>query len=122
METAGNPSLPAAVEKEPVAHDAAHEEIGPPKGISTKLLKHLHDADAAMKAFEGLDGQVIELTEEKSKAILRRIDWHLMPIMCLIYGLNYLDKTTLSYASSMGLKLLPSDNKLQSDIGLTGDQ
>ena len=83
METAGNPSLPAAVEKEPVAHDAAHEEIGPPKGISTKLLKHLHDADAAMKAFEGLDGQVIELTEEKSKAILRRIDWHLMPVRSL---------------------------------------
>jgi hypothetical protein len=40
--------------------------------------------------------------------------------MCLVYGLNYLDKTTLSYASIMGLRLPPSDNKLASGIGLTG--
>lgn len=33
-------------------------------------------------------------------------------IMCVVYGLNYLDKTTLSYASIMGLK---------QDIGLVGD-
>jgi ACS family allantoate permease-like MFS transporter len=43
-------------------------------------------------------------------------------IMCLVYGLNYLDKTTLSYASVMGLKLPPSDNKLASGINLVGDQ
>ena len=32
--------------------------------------------------------------------------------MCIVYGLNYLDKTTLSYASIMGIK---------KDIGLKGD-
>lgn len=42
--------------------------------------------------------------------------------MCLVYGLNYLDKTTLSYASIMGLRLPPSSNKLASGINLTGDQ
>jgi ACS family allantoate permease-like MFS transporter len=42
--------------------------------------------------------------------------------MCIVYGLNYLDKTTLSYASIMGLKLKPSDNKLASGINLHGDQ
>lgn len=42
--------------------------------------------------------------------------------MCVVYGLNYLDKTTLSYASIMGLKLPPSENKLKSGINLTGDQ
>lgn len=42
--------------------------------------------------------------------------------MCIVYGLNYLDKTTLSYASVMGLKLPPSDNKLKSGIDLHGDQ
>jgi len=42
--------------------------------------------------------------------------------MCIVYGLNYLDKTTLSYASIMGLKLPPSDNILESGIGLVGDQ
>lgn len=33
-------------------------------------------------------------------------------IMCIVYGLNYLDKTTISYASVMGI---------QDDIGLVGD-
>lgn len=42
--------------------------------------------------------------------------------MCVVYGLNYLDKTTLSYASIMGLKLPPSNDKLKSGINLTGDQ
>jgi MFS transporter, ACS family, allantoate permease len=42
--------------------------------------------------------------------------------MCVVYGLNYLDKTTLSYASVMGLRLAPSSNKLASGIDLHGDQ
>lgn len=42
--------------------------------------------------------------------------------MCVVYGLNYLDKTTLSYASIMGLKTPPSSNKLESGIGLTGSE
>jgi ACS family allantoate permease-like MFS transporter len=42
--------------------------------------------------------------------------------MCIVYGLNYLDKTTLSYASVMGLKLPHSNNKNHSGINLHGDQ
>ncbi|EZG04893.1 hypothetical protein H106_05156 [Trichophyton rubrum CBS 735.88] len=61
-----------------------------------------HDADEAMKAFA--EGGPIELTAEDNKRLLKIIDWHLMPMMCVVYGLNYLDKTTLSYASVMGLK------------------
>jgi MFS transporter, ACS family, allantoate permease len=48
--------------------------------VSEKLLKHSHDADAALKAFEGLEGQTIELTEETNKRLLRKIDLHLMPV------------------------------------------
>lgn len=33
-------------------------------------------------------------------------------IMCVVYGLNYLDKTTISYASIMGL---------EEDLGLKGN-
>jgi ACS family allantoate permease-like MFS transporter len=42
--------------------------------------------------------------------------------MCVVYGLNYLDKTTLSYASIMGLKLPPSADKLHSGIDVTGPE
>ncbi|GAB7360926.1 hypothetical protein MBLNU230_g0910t1 [Neophaeotheca triangularis] len=81
-------------------------------GADAKILAHSHDADEAMKAFQGMEGEVIEIDDATNKRLLRRIDWHLMPIMCIIYGINYLDKTSISYASIMGLK---------SDINLQGD-
>jgi ACS family allantoate permease-like MFS transporter len=75
-----------------------------------KILEHSKDADEAMKAY--VAGEVVEIDEATNRRLLRIIDWHMMPLMCLIYGLNYLDKTTLSYASIMGIK---------EDIGLKGD-
>lgn len=80
--------------------------------VPAEILKHSHDADEAMKAFMGHEGQVLQLDEATNKRILRKIDMHILPIMCIVYGLNYLDKTSLSYSSIMGL---------QDDIGLTGD-
>lgn len=80
--------------------------------VPETILKHAHDADEAMKAFEGHAGQVIHIDEATNKRLCRLIDWNLMPIMCTIYGLQFLDKTTLSYASIMGL---------QTDINLVGD-
>lgn len=38
------------------------------------------------------------------RRLLRKIDWRLMPLMCTIYAIQFLDKTTLSYASVMGIK------------------
>jgi MFS transporter, ACS family, allantoate permease len=79
---------------------------------TTKLRKHGQDADEAMKAFKDREGEIIVIDEATNKRLLRRIDWNLMPLMCVVYGLNYLDKTTLSYASIMGL---------QKDLRLKGD-
>lgn len=118
------------------------------KHVDETILKHSHDADAAMKALEGYEGQRIELTEETARRLLRKIDLHIMPvgtcfldlstqlhapgrpqltillleILCITYGLNYLDKTTLSYASVMGLKLPHSNDKLKSGISLSGSE
>ncbi|EEQ32054.1 membrane transporter [Microsporum canis CBS 113480] len=76
-------------------------EIADPEK-NQKAVGVSEDADEAMKAFA--EGGPIELTPEDNKRLLRIIDWKLMPMMCVVYGLNYLDKTTLSYASVMGLK------------------
>ncbi|KAJ5234623.1 transporter [Penicillium citrinum] len=81
--------------------------------VDPTIAKHSHDADEAMKAFEELQGEAIELDESTNRRLLRTIDWHLMPIMCCIYGMNYLDKTTLSYASVMGIR---------DDLNLVDDQ
>jgi ACS family allantoate permease-like MFS transporter len=73
-------TVPADMEKETVITGDRSPQLGLKNKINEKLVKHSHDADAAMKAFEGMEGQVLELTEEKSKALLRKIDWHLMPV------------------------------------------
>ena len=81
-------------------------------GVDRRVLKHSHDADEAMKAVHDEEGMDLTIDEETNKRLLRKIDWTLMPILCVVYGLNYLDKTTLSYASVMGMK---------QDLKLVGD-
>ncbi|TAQ86098.1 hypothetical protein B7494_g5574 [Chlorociboria aeruginascens] len=78
------------------------------------ILKHanLSDGDEALKAFVSHEGEEFIMTQQMEKDLLRKIDWNLMPILCIVYGLNYLDKTTISYASIMGLK---------TSLNLTGD-
>lgn len=76
------------------------------------VLKHAdkNDADEAYKVLVGHEGETVVITPEEEKKLLRKIDLNLMPLLCIVYGLNYLDKTTVSYASVMGLKvnLIPS--------------
>ncbi|CAG7972192.1 unnamed protein product [Penicillium salamii] len=88
-------------------------DIEKSKQVDPTMEKHAHDADEAMKAIDEMHGETIELDEATNRRLLRIIDWHMMPIMCFIYGMNYLDKTTLSYASVMGIK---------DDLNLEGDQ
>lgn len=80
--------------------------------VPIAVMKHSQDADEAMKALQTEDGEVLILDEATNRRLLRKIDSTILPIMCVIYGLNYLDKTTLSYASVMGIR---------KDISLKGD-
>lgn len=67
------------------------EEKAPRPTMDPKLEKHSHDADEAMKAFEDIEGETITIDEQTNKRLLKIIDWHMMPIMCFVYGMNYLD-------------------------------
>ncbi|KAL3442376.1 MFS general substrate transporter [Aspergillus insuetus] len=49
---------------------------------------------------------------ESDRALLRRIDWRILPIMFLTYFLQFLDKVSLNYANIMGL---------QKDLGMAGN-
>ncbi|CAF9904635.1 MAG: hypothetical protein GOMPHAMPRED_002902 [Gomphillus americanus] len=70
------------------------------------------DGDQALKFItDRVEGEAIVINAETNRRLLRKIDLHIMPLMCIIYGLNFLDKTTLSYASIMGL---------QTDLNLVG--
>lgn len=48
--------------------------------LPKNVIKHANDADEAMKAFAGYEGEFIVLDEATSKKLLKRIDLHLMPV------------------------------------------
>ncbi|KAK7969456.1 MFS general substrate transporter [Apiospora saccharicola] len=93
----------ADMEKSGSAPSAAPK---PDVEAGTTVLKHAdkNDADEAYKVLVGHEGETVVITPEEEKKLLRKIDLNLMPLLCIVYGLNYLDKTTVSYASVMGLK------------------
>ncbi|KAI9692761.1 MAG: hypothetical protein M1820_009360 [Bogoriella megaspora] len=92
------------VQSQPPSYEKTLREQIRNGSVDENILKHSHDADEALKALEGRGGRAIELDEATNKRLLRKIDFHLMPLLCITYMLNYLDKTTLSYASVMGIR------------------
>lgn len=62
------------------------------------------NGDEALRflAHEQEAGVVLNITE--TRALRWRIDLRIMPILMLIYFLQYLDKTLLNYAAVMGIK------------------
>lgn len=87
------------IEKKAISNDESHQQ-------DMSVIKHAdkNDADEAYKVFVA-QGEVVALTPEEERKLLRKIDRNLLPLLCVVYGLNYLDKTTVSYASVMGLKV-----------------
>ena len=74
-EKAAHSHLPEVVKTNTSTDDGA-----PP----VEVLKHSYDADEAMKAFEGADGEAIVLDEATNKRLLRKIDLNIMPLLCVI--------------------------------------
>lgn len=44
------------------------------------------------------------IDEQEAKSVLRLIDWHLVPLLMGTYCLQYLDKSSINFASVFGLK------------------
>lgn len=58
--------------------------------------------DEAMKVLATYDGPQT-WTEEEEKKVRKKIDWKLMPVLCITYGLQYYDKAMLSQAVSSSI-------------------
>ncbi|UKZ69286.1 uncharacterized protein TrAtP1_010296 [Trichoderma atroviride] len=52
----------------------------------------------------------IEIIRDSDRALLRKIDWRLMPVLCITFALQYWDKGLLGQAAVFGLR---------TDLGLT---
>jgi hypothetical protein len=55
--------------------------------------------DEAVKVIAGYTGD-LEWTKEEEDRLRKKIDWKLMPVLCLTYGLQYYDKAMLGQAVS----------------------
>lgn len=57
-----------------------------------------------------------EIDNATARRIIRKIDWHILPLLFITYVFNFMDKTILSSAAVFGLK---DDNHLHGQRELT---
>lgn len=99
-----------------ISNNIVSEEAKQAEAVTTQpdaSAKAAHGADAALRLLEETGGLRQPVDPEASKKLLRKIDLHIMPLICIVYFLQYIDKTAISYASVTGI--------IQ-DTGLHGNQ
>lgn len=69
-----------------------------------KEIEITNDVDVAMKFAIGHKGEMQKLDPATDKRILRKIDMYLLPVMCLLYCFQFMDKLSTSYSSILGLR------------------
>lgn len=93
------------------------EKVTQPRAVISDTDAPSKEMDAAaaanaLKVLVNYDGEETWTEEEEAK-LRNKVDWKLMPILCITYGLQYYDKAMLSQAALFGLR---------TDLGLTGDR
>lgn len=78
------------------------EVLGHVRSINGEVIDITGDVDEAMKY--AIETEEIELTDADAKKLLMKIDIFLLPLVCLLYALQFMDKTSSSYAAIMGLR------------------
>ncbi|EPS95177.1 hypothetical protein FOMPIDRAFT_1025921 [Fomitopsis schrenkii] len=59
-----------------------------------------YDADVAAQLVAGKDG-VVDPAE--AKRVRQKVDWRLLPLMCILYLMQFADKTTLGQSAVLGI-------------------
>lgn len=69
-----------------------------------KEIEITNDVDVAMKFAIEHKGESKPLDPATDRKILRKIDMYLLPVMCLLYCFQFMDKLSTSYSSILGLR------------------
>ncbi|KAG7828612.1 hypothetical protein KL920_003108, partial [Ogataea angusta] len=64
--------------------------------------EELQDVDQGFGYALETDGVVLD--PEFEKKVVRKIDWYILPMMCILMSCQLMDKSTNSYASITGLR------------------
>lgn len=81
-----------------IAQGKEIDEIQPSPPVYSETSSQLDDTYETYKKYQGA-----EIDAAEAKRVLRKIDTRIVPILFLIYGLQYLDKNGINYASAYGL-------------------
>lgn len=95
----GNKAPEATIEK----HSSLSISDAVNQPPATKTNDHKIDGDAALQLLSETGGLTTPPDPERSRRLIRRIDFHIMPLICIVYFLQYIDKTAISYASVTGI-------------------
>ncbi|ODQ47898.1 hypothetical protein PICMEDRAFT_71913 [Pichia membranifaciens NRRL Y-2026] len=98
-EKGGETELHSTFSKDNIDTDQVLSHI---KSIDGRIIDITGDVDEAMEY--ALDAQDVELTEKEERKLLFKIDLFLLPLICLLYALQYMDKVSSGYAAVMGLR------------------
>lgn len=69
---------------------------------SDQITEASRDLDDNYQFFKVRDE--VDATEEEIKRVVRKIDYHIVPILFVLYFLQYLDKNAINFANAYGLK------------------
>lgn len=82
-------------------------------GSTRGRITHLRtDGDEALAYIQSHASDIPELDEKTDRKLLRKIDLYILPLVCLLYAVQYMDKLSNSYAAIMGLR---------QDLNMKGD-
>ncbi len=86
-----------------VKEDAADVFVSPEQP-SVGNNPRMHNGDEALELLSSTGGLEQQVDPARDRRLRKKIDLHIMPLICLVYFLQYIDKTSLSYASVTGLR------------------
>ncbi|CAI4215980.1 unnamed protein product [Parascedosporium putredinis] len=90
------------MEKASAVRPADHLEKVDSTPKDAQVVDTVHQ-DEAMKVLANYHGE-LEWDAAEEKKLRRKIDWRLMPVLCLTYSLQYYDKAMLGQAALFGLR------------------
>lgn len=91
---------PASDAPSEASEQQAAEKTAP---VTDKAHASKVGADAALEMLNETGGLSQPWDPERNRRLVRRIDAHIMPLICIVYFLQYIDKTAVSYASVTGM-------------------
>ncbi|PCH43288.1 MFS general substrate transporter [Wolfiporia cocos MD-104 SS10] len=84
------------------AHDSVEKaSLDDEKNVKVHVALVSEEVDTGAQLVAGTQ---MDIDPQEALRIRKKIDWHIMPLMCILYWIQFMDKTTLGSAAILGIK------------------